>query len=365
MKRYASLVFVVSLSVAVAQSTYQSPQFFLKTLSGDLLRVSDGKSALIDKVYLQPIASGDQDVERPAMVELRFKVLGHDEVSITPAALFGKYDRFDPSMSNMRHQLLSTQSVKLHESVSFPELERLGVRLNYTLVSAQPDRPYRPRLVSRAHSLTFEFVQIDRIMGRITVHNHSNKAVIAFQMSKGTGPLSRSGRVLIAPREKLEFDSDAPNYGWCIEKVCGPEPLPLILQDAVFEDGSYEGDEIRATEQAADWFGRSTERERILRIAVSIMSNLSFDELARINELASALHQVSIEPDGRTVGLFQVHFSDLPSSELHRGESLLTMNMRGERDDLEFRLQIEKEAIHRKTHYFGPLAVWWANYAGY
>lgn len=96
-------------------------------------------------------------------------------------------------------------------------------------------------------------------MGKITVHNHSDKAVVGLLVRNageaGENPWPELGRTLIAPGATYAFDSSVPLSGWCIKRVCGTEPLPLILQDAVFEDGSYEGDRIQAMQQAAYWFG--------------------------------------------------------------------------------------------------------------
>jgi hypothetical protein len=361
---YFGWFFVASWWVAAAQSTYHSSQFFLEALSDHqgtvMVPVSDDESLILFKENLQTIAADDPDVERPSIVKLQVNVASGG-VSIIPTAFFGEYDRFDPSMSNMRPEVLSNHFVKLHEVLSFPELERLGVKLNYRLVPAQPDHPYRPRLVSRAPSLTFEFVEIDRNMGRITIHNHSNKAVIALDMSQGGSPIARPGRTLIAPGANYEFDSDAP---FCIKDVCGAEPPPLILLAAVFEDGSHEGDQLRAMSRAADWFGHSAEWKRIVSVMTPIMSIPNLDESEKINSLASAVHEVPADPDGDTVARFRMYFSELPADEIERGESLLAMDMRSERDEVENNLRWTREELDHKANLMGAVAVWWAHYAG-
>jgi hypothetical protein len=216
--------------------------------------------------------------------------------------------------------------------------------------------------------LTFDFAQIDRIMGKITVHNHSDKAVVGLLVRNageaGENPWPELGRTLIAPGATYAFDSSVPLSGWCIKRVCGTEPLPLILQDAVFEDGSYEGDQIQAMQQAAYWFGHSAEWKRIVSAARPTMSNPVFDELERIHSLASVIDAVSIEPDDDVVARFRMRFSDLPASELQRGESILAMNMRAERDVMKWRLQMREEDLVRKTHILTSITEWWDHNAG-
>ncbi|MGA9670638.1 MAG: hypothetical protein WBQ94_15615 [Terracidiphilus sp.] len=371
---YFSSFFTVSLSVAAAQSTYHSPQFFVEAQAGVnlsvvLAPVFDGSGVTFGKSDLQMVATDNPDVERPSNVKLRFKVASDSVVLISPTVFFGEYDRSDPSMSNMRQQALSTHSFKVNDILSFPELAQLGVKLNYRLVSAQPDQPYRPRLESKVPALAFEFSQIDRLMGRITIHNQSNSAVVAFEIDNGNGagemPQPAPGRGLIAPGSTFEFDFSRPRYR-CIEGVCGTEQLPLILRDAVFEDGSYMGDPKDAMQQSAHWLGRAAEWKRIVSAARPIVSNPDLDEAEKIDSLDRVLQELSIEPDGDIVANFRMRFSDLSASEIHRGGELLAMAMRNERNDVESHLRWRKEDIDHKSRFnnIPPLADWWAYYAG-
>jgi hypothetical protein len=94
------------------------------------------------------------------------------------------------------------------------------------------------------------------------------------------------------------------------------------------------------------------------------MSNPVFDELERIHSLASVIDAVSIEPDDDVVARFRMRFSDLPASELQRGESILAMNMRAERDVMKWRLQMREEDLVRKTHILTSITEWWDHNAG-
>jgi hypothetical protein len=361
------------LTVAAAQSSYHSPQLFLEAWSDiygstQYEPVSDGKWVTISKYDLLTVATNDPNAERPSSVKLQFRVISNDAVSITATVLFGKFDLYEPSMRNMRSETVATHSFRVNDLVSFPELNRIGFSLlNYRLVPAQPDRPYRPRLESKAPSLTFDFAQIDRTTGKISVHNHSEKAVVALMVGNaggGGGAQSEPGRTLIAPGATYDFDSSTPISGWCIGRVCGPEPLPLILRYAVFEDGSYEGDQIQAMFQVAYWFGHSAERKRIVGAARPIMSNPDFDESEKIHSLASVIDAVSIEPDEDTITTFRMRFSDLPAGEIQLGESTLAMNMGDERNNVKWRLQRREEDLVRKTHIFPSITEWWDHYAG-
>lgn len=367
------LGFCAGLSVAAAQSSYHSPQFFLYAWRAfddfpSYVPVSDGKWATISKSDWQTIATDDPNVEQPSIVKLQFKVIGDDAVSITATALFGEFDRHEPSMKNMRSETVAAHSFKVNDLVSFPELKRFGIslNLNYRLVPAKPDRPYRPRLESRAPSLTFDFSQVDRLMGKITVHNHSDKAVVAFDMGNAVGtqvPMPEPGRTLIGPGATYEFDSDAPLTGWCIKHVCGTEPIPLILEEAVFEDGSHEGNETQAMQQAANWLGRSAEWKQIVSAASPTMSNPDLNELEKIHSLASIIDALSIMPDGDTVARFRMQFSDLPKNEMERGEQLLAMGMRMERDYVRWCLQSQKEDLDHKILH-PSITEWWEQHAG-
>jgi hypothetical protein len=357
------------MSVAAAQSSYDSPQFFLQAL-GDrtsLIPVTNEKSVTLQQGDLHAVATDDPAVERPSYVELRFHVV-ENTVSITVTAFFGGLPYQDPPASDVRSQILVTRSFKLNDAVSFPELTRMGASLDLRLVSAQPDRPYSPRLTSEAPSLTFEFRQIDRIMGTVTVHNRSDKAVVGFMFGvrggQGELPQAEPGRTLIAPGGTYQYDSDAPVYGWCIGRVCGPEPLPLILREAIFADGSHEGDEIEAMQQSANWFGRAAEWKQIVSAGSSIMSDRDLDELGKIRGLASIIDGLSPEPDGDTLARFHTQFPDLPPNEMERGEELVAMWMRSERGDIKWRLDSREEDLRRKTQSLPPITEWWNHYAG-
>src|ERR1700683_99748 len=122
------------LSVAAAQSSYHSPQFFLEAWSDlyastQYVRVSDGKWGSFGKFDLQTIATKDPNLERPSFVKLQFKVVSDDAISITATVLFGEFDRFEPSMTNLRSEIVATHSFKVNDLVSFPELKRFGVSL--------------------------------------------------------------------------------------------------------------------------------------------------------------------------------------------------------------------------------------------
>ena len=376
MMRVSLLVFGFGavLPVAAAQSSYQSPQFFLNAWRAvddfpSDLPVSDGEWATVGEFEWQTVATDDPNVERPSMVKLQFKVIGDGIVSITATALFGQFDRYEPSMSNMRSETVATHSVKVNDLVSFPELEQFGIALqSYRLIPVQPDKPYRPRLESKAPSLTFEFAQIDRTMGKVIVHNHSDKAVVNVMVGnvggQALGALSEAGRTLIAPGATYEFDSNAPFTGWCIKRVCGTEPMPLILEEAVFEDGSYEGDQTVAMEPVANWLGNSAEWKRIVSAAGSFMSDPNRSELGKMQSLASVVDALSIEPDDDTVARFRMRFPDLPAREIQRGEELLAMGMGMERDRVKTYLQMREEDLDRKTNTVPSTTEWWEHYAG-
>jgi hypothetical protein len=117
-------------------------------------------------------------------------------------------------------------------------------------------------------------------------------------------------------------------------------------------------------QQVAYWFGESAERKRIVSAARPTMSNPDFDESEKIHSLASVIDAVSIEPDEDTITTFRMRFSDLPTGEIQRGESILAMNMRGERNDVKWRLQRREEDLVRKTHIFPSITEWWDHYAG-
>jgi hypothetical protein len=173
---------------------------------------------------LHKLANPASDTRQVSALALESKVAG-DEVLITASAIFGDADARlkGAALENVPHQILATHSGKLNDSVTFPELESIGLEpITLRIVTAQSDALYRPLPRSKAPSIQIDYAPLNRISGTVTVHNVSGKAVDAFRLGNsaetGSGPSQadtaaqesskRGSSALIAPGSSFQVQME-------------------------------------------------------------------------------------------------------------------------------------------------------------
>jgi hypothetical protein len=315
-----------------------------------------GTSSLFYDSTLDRLHGASAGAGQPSALRLDYKV-EEDTVTITPTAFYGDFDRSRvfTSLKDLRQQTLPSHSGRLNDSVSFPELVQVGLKpLTLRIVTSHPDTP-PPQTYSNAPSVEIGYAPVDRNGGVVVLHNLSSKAV--------TGFLARSFDKT-GPRQGAEGRSIAPGSWYRIHMGIGtsggrPETA-IVLQAALFNDGSYEGDAHLSAQIAAGEFGKQAQLARIKQEAEPIVAEEGVDDASKIERIRSAVQQLPDHPDKGTVAQFHAQFPTIPKDALTAAEIFLGNAMKGEMQVMDFNLQAN-ETNFLKSRSKMTLARWWAD----
>jgi hypothetical protein len=297
--------------------------------------------------------------EQPSALRLDYKV-EEDTVTITPTAFYGDFDRsrLPTSLKDLRQQTLPSHSGRLNDSVSFPELVQVGLKpLKLRIVTSHSDTP-PPQTYSNAPSVEIGYAPVDRNGGVVVLHNLSSKAVTGFVASSFDKTGSRQG---------TEGRSIAPGSWYRIHMGIGtsggrPETA-IVLQAALFNDGSYEGDAHLSAQIAAGEFGKQAQLARINQEAEQIVAEEGVDDASKIERIRSAVQQLPDHPDKGVVAQFHAQFPTIPKDALTAAEIFLGNAMKGEMQVMDFNLQANEPNFLKsmsKGTFARSWADWWA-----
>src|ERR1700723_794698 len=276
-----------------------------------IVNENPGVSYTTDLYSLPKLANPAPDTRQASALALESKVAG-DEVFITATAIFGAVDASimrNAALENLPHQFLATHSGKLNDSVTFPELEDVGLEpITLRVVTAQSDAPYRPLLRSQAPSMQIDYAPLNRTSGTLTVHNLSGKAVNAFRLGNSGGPgqadtsaqVASKGNMpaLIAPRSSFQVPMGRPQSVKTVNGKLIEDPTPSIVLEAVlFADGSYEGNAQFAAEMAAGQFGSTLQHRRVERLAEPILAEDALNDGAKLERIRAEIRRLPVDLD--------------------------------------------------------------------
>jgi hypothetical protein len=244
-------------------------------------------------------------------------------------------------------------------------LQRFGLEpITFRIVTPQPGTPYRPILRSNALSVQLDdYTTRDRITGTLTVHNLSAKAVVAYRV--GSSPDGESGwseetmpRIAPGAIDQLTV-SDSSGIvakGTCTD---APKSPLIVLQAALFDDGSYEGNMPIAAHLAARRLGHDLQRQRIRSLAEPMLSNSDLDVGATVERIRTAVNQLTVEPDEDTIARLHAQFPNFPESACAGLALEVSNQMKEEKESLDSELQrYQTDSSTRMTP--ASFARWWA-----
>ena len=324
------------------------------------------RDRLVSAVNLHHLQNADPNAREPSALRLELTTSG-DTVSIVATVLYGEFDsgKAMGSVENIPHQTIATHTVKFNSEVTFPELERVGLEpITFRIAPAQSAAPYHPILRSNAPSVQIDdYTPVDRVSGLLTVHNLSGKAVVAYRVgtnSDGGSGFSEETMARIASGEtgKLNFSdsSQAVANGTCLES---PKSAMIVLQAALFDDGSYEGNMRIAADLVAHRLGHDLQRQRIQSLAEPILANSDLDVGAMIERIRAAIKQLTVEPDTEALARLRTQFPGLAESACAGLALEVSNQMKVEKESTDQELQrYETDTSTRKSPV--SFARWWA-----
>ena len=318
-----------------AQSPQQEPRFALEVQSGNetqpsyslVPRGQDGRqtSFFFTQVLvpLPPETAAVDDQKKLCALGFESKEDG-DAVSIVASVYFANCNPrdFGRFLQSGAGQLLGNYSARLDETLVLEEMKQFGFQ-PYTIkvVNAQVPRTV-VQTVSKVPSVQIAIVGEDRQFYKLVVRNTSPRAVtgIVIARSHQNGRQSVEDyddlRSLIAPGADHEFKMDINNMSCATtdSSTPGPVPCPIVLEGAIFADGTYGGDAGSLANLEARYLAERTQRQRLRKLLQNTLGDSSLSDAAKIEQVRSGVSQLEENLDPAIIDQIQSRYPDLPNA---------------------------------------------------
>jgi hypothetical protein len=204
-------------------------------------------------------------------------------------------------------------------------MEQFGLEpLTLRIVSAQPTASARPRTMSKVPSIRIEITGEDRTFYKVALHNLSKQAVMAVYLdmpgqngSSGQTAEGHGSHEVTALGAIYQCQFGIPHGGRVSNGIFvedSPPPL-MVLEAALFKDGSYEGDMQIAAQLVANRIGFEIQQQRVDRLFAGILADVQSDDdadaQAKVARIRSGIAQLTEDPDLPMVETVQAQFPGL------------------------------------------------------
>jgi hypothetical protein len=154
---------------------------------------------------------------------------------------------------------------------------------------------------------------------KVELHNLSAKPVKAYCIGtpQGNGNMAHSSdgqsKDLIAPGAtyQLRFSVESP-----------PPPY-LVLEAALFSDGSHEGEPSAAAQLVAARVGMEIQRQRVDSLVAPILADAQSDDTAKLARIRSEVAQLTEEPDQQMIESMSSRFPGLTDQAIQMVRGML------------------------------------------
>jgi hypothetical protein len=256
-------------------------------------------------------------------IELEYKMNG-DMVEITASVVVVPINERGPngSLEGRSTQSIGTYSARLSESIVLDKMEDLGLHpWTITVVRAQLPHPTSLGNVSRVPSIQVEILGEDRAGYQVSLHNLSSQGVTAFVVvnsfhDANTRFSERSGRdpvILVGASHEFHFRCDSSGSDTSNGAVAAP--CTVVLEAALFADGSYEGDASAAASMESARLTKASQSRRVQLMVQSILADSTIEESSQIARIRSELTKLSAQPDPAILDQLRLKFPGLSPSE--------------------------------------------------
>lgn len=324
-----------SVAIRGAQAPERKPQFALEVDSGDegfppthwLVERDRGQELTLfpRRVHLEGEEAGAGGQRKACAVSIAIEDEGN-AVSLAVSVYFGTCDTEDQNTASTRilersrretGQAIGKYTVGLDHSVVLEELRPFGLQ-PYTIkvVSAGAPRGVDPATMSKVPSLQIAISGKDRAFYTLLIRNLSSQAVTGFLVTRpspGGGGSGYSEPARINPGGIHEFKISSE------ETLCeSPDhadslPCPIILEGALFADGSHGGDSSAVADMEARSLGNEASRQ-LGEFVRRTLADSSLVDTAKIALLRSEIPKLSEEPDRAVIDQMRPRYPDLPDS---------------------------------------------------
>jgi hypothetical protein len=247
-----------------------------------------------------------------------------DMVEITASVVFVPLDERGPngSLEGRSTQSIGTYSARLAESIVLDKMEDLGLQpWTITVVTAQLPHPTSLGNVSRVPSIQVEILGEDRAGYKVSLHNLSSQGVTAFVVANSIHDANtrfgeRSGRDPVIPAgASHEFHFPCDSSGSDTSSGAVAAPCTVVLEAALFADGSYEGDASAAASMESARLTKASQSGRVQLMVQSILADSTIEESSQIARIRLELTKLSAQPDPAILEQLRLKFPGLSPSE--------------------------------------------------
>jgi hypothetical protein len=262
--------------------------------------------------------------EKPCALVLEYKEDG-DAVVLNASFRFGVCDMHNSRqlLKNDTEKQLGSYSARLNESFTLEEMKTFGFQpYKIKVVEAQVPHPSGPPTLSKVSLLEIEIVGEDRQFYKLMIHNKSAQAVTGLVVARST-PSSREQSILFdgqkptlaggADRE-LQFSNQKVNCASSEAKVSDVAQCPIVLEGALFADGTIGGDpSVVATMEARLLVSKRLQRQ-VDELLHNVLADSSLADAGKLAQLRSELPKLAQNTDQVALERLRSRYSDLPES---------------------------------------------------
>jgi hypothetical protein len=321
--------------------------------------------------HLDGLKTANNGSARGSAIELEYKLNG-DVVAISASVVFAPLDERGPngSLEGRSTQSIGTYSAGLDESIVLGKMEDWGLQpWTIKVVTAQLPRPTSLGNVTRVPSIQVEIVGEDRAGCNVSLHNLSSQGVTAFVVANSIHDANtrfgeRSGRDPIIPaRASHEFRFPCASSGSDTPSGAVAAPCTIVLEAALFADGSYEGDASAAASMEAARLTKASQSRRVELMVQSILADSTIEESSQIARIRSELTKLSAQPDPAILEQLRLKFPGLSTGEWPSVSEDIKTEV-----DLRERLMLhalqEFETSSKSPSSIQSLSQWWTAWEG-
>jgi hypothetical protein len=336
---FATAIAAPGLAIRGSQAPERKPQFALEVDSGDegfapihmLVERDAGQEVRLfpPRVHLAGEDAGAGGQQKACAVKIAVKDEGN-AVSLEASVYFGTCDTEDPNTAYNRiserssreaGQAIGKYTLGLDQSVILEVLRPFGLQ-PYTIkvVSAQVPRGVDPATVSKVPSLQIAIVGKDRAFYTLLIHNLSSKEVTGFVVTRPLPGGGSSGNAEFAGANPLIVRGGSRELKISSDEVTceSPDkadsvPCPIVLEGALFADGTHGGDPSAAAEVEAQYL-ENKQSGQVRELVRRTLADSSLPDTAKIALLRSEIPNLAEEPDEAVIDQMRSRYPDVPDA---------------------------------------------------